>query len=245
MNIEEFMKEDTGEDVERSCELCSYFFQDTESYLGICFKKDDVFEPYLEDMFDGDLSKCHDLFVEKRYDGSNMICDDYEPSEIIDADEAEMYEQSEKMKKANADDLISLLYTDKYPLDTVLANVFHYVCLGNISSYKGLITYYKSLGPADNLEEVHRRVKIVEHLNHYDSPEENIYAYINELYRTPSNNTTRQLYTCILDCLRHYPVELVDKPLSKLLKEKKYGQKLTDKILDVIYREEYINPFIF
>lgn len=59
-----------------------------------------------------------------------------------------------------------------------------------------------SLGPAETLENVHLRIKMLGFIQYGKESEPKMAeAYVNELFRTPSNNVTRKLYSLILDRL--------------------------------------------
>lgn len=105
-----------------------------------------------------------------------------------------------------------------------------YACMENKGAYEGLLQYYESLGSAETLEDVHLRKRIVEVLGRFDSERRVIEAYVNELKRSPSNNTTNQLYQLILDRLNKADHEIVSELLWKLLEEKKYSTKMKNKI---------------
>jgi len=70
-------------------------------------------------------------------------------------------------------------------------------------------------------------------LSSKESEKNTIDAYVNELARTPSNNTTRQLYTEILKRLSRCPYEMVQEPLLELLGKRKYSYKIKNRIMDV------------
>ena len=68
----------------------------------------------------------------------------------------------------------------------------------------------------------------------YESDKRVIEAYVNELEKTPSNNTTRQLYTLLLERLYVCDNEIVFDLLFDLLNRKKYSQKIKKRIIEVM-----------
>lgn len=146
----------------------------------------------------------------------------------------------DKLKHQNVDEILQHLHS--YDNDIRMEAVRYislYIAHENESAYEGLINYYMALEPADNLEEVHLRKEIVEVLHTKISDKKTINAYVNELARTPSNNTTRQLYTKILEYLEKCPPELTMDPLLELLKKRKYSYKMKNRILDIINMKYY------
>jgi hypothetical protein len=111
--------------------------------------------------------------------------------------------------------------------------LYKHICFDNKSAYQGLLDFYNRLPGAEELEDVHTRVKIVEALGRVVSPE-TVGALVNELKRTPSNNVTRQLYTEILKKLRRFPAELITEPVEKLLAEKKYSYRIKKRIEELL-----------
>ena len=58
---------------------------------------------------------------------------------------------------------------------------------------------------------------------------------IEELERTPSNNTTRQWIQEILRFLDQCPLEIIKEPLERVLEQKQFSYKLRQRILAMIY----------
>ena len=227
-------------ELDRICQNCSGFVQDKddlETDLGVCVM-DEAFDPLLDEIMENaDFSKCYDLYLEKRFDGGREPCDQYEEPEYIEIPEGEdindfiAYFQ---MQHQNMDEVVKYLYdADPRIVDKAISRISFYVSIGNKSAYEGLIGYYMSLGPAESLEDVHRRIKIADMLSFKETKKAAIDAYINELDRTPSNNMTRQLYTKILRLLSRCPLEMVQEPLLELLRKKKYSYKIKNRIMEV------------
>ncbi|UNC91236.1 hypothetical protein [Candidatus Contubernalis alkaliaceticus] len=92
---------------------------------------------------------------------------------------------------------------------------------------------------AEELEDVHTRVKIVAALSHVHDAE-TVKALGYELKRSISNNVTRQLYTTILKELRSFPMELISEPVENLLAEKDFSYKIKKRIEELL-EPEYDN----
>ena len=85
-----------------------------------------------------------------------------------------------------------------------------------------------------SLEDVYIRMNIVDSLSTKESEQNTIEAYVNELARTPSNNTTRQLYSLILKRLGKCPEEMIRGPLLKLLEKRQYSYKIRKRIMEIV-----------
>jgi hypothetical protein len=234
-------------ELDKICQNCSSFFQDSNDYnigLGVCLNDpDDSFEPYIDEIIENaDFSNIYEIYLEKRFNGGREACEQFEEPEFIelqDGEDLNDYIYIENMKQQNVDEVIKYLYdNDNNMVNRALSTISPYVHIGNENAYKGLIEYYMGLGPADNLEDVYIRIKIVDLLSSKKSEKKTIDAYVNELARTPSNNTTRQLYTEILEHLRRCPWEMVMEPLLELLDKKKFSYKMKKKIMDIAIEEK-------
>jgi hypothetical protein len=223
------------------CQDCNYFFSDLkcpELGLGVCLR-DEAFDPFLDDiMVSSSFDCCYELYLEKRFNGEKAACLEYEEPEIIevfDEHDAYNYLLNETLKYQKVDDIIENLHSlDKLQIEEAIDSLSAYIGLGNNNAYEGLIDYYTGLPPADSLEDVHVRLKIVKALAYKELDKDIVNAFINELVRTPSNNTTRKLYTEIFKLLGDCPMELVNEPLVQLLNKRKYSYRLKKKIYEIM-----------
>ena len=225
-------------DLDRTCQNCSSFFQDSENMdMGVCLREE-VFEPFLEKIIENeDFSNCYELFIQKRYEGSKEGCEQYEELEFIEIPEGvdtNAYIQYELLKHQDVEEIVQCLYdSDLERVKRAISAISTYVYIGNQGAYEGLINYYHSLGPAENLDDVYVRMKIIDMFSRYESERRTIEAYVNELERTPSNNTTRQLYSLVLKRLKLCRGEIVQELLLDLLCKKQYSYKMRKKIIEV------------
>lgn len=223
---------------DRICQNCSSFFQDSEDMdLGVCLN-DEVFQPFLDEIINNeDFSSCYELYKQKRYDGRKKACEQYEEPEFMEIPEGEdisTYIHYEALKHQNVEEIVNYLYSSDMALvKNAISAISTYVYIGNRSAYEGLLNYYLGLGPAESLDDVHIRMKIIDMFSRYESERATIEAYVNELARTPSNNTTRQLYSLVLKRLNWCPHEIVHGLLLELLGKQKYSYKIRKRIMDV------------
>ncbi|WP_296970815.1 hypothetical protein [Tepidanaerobacter sp. EBM-38] len=200
---------------------------------------DEAFELFLDEIIgNDDFSKCHDMYRKKRFDGGKEACSQYEEPEIIeipDDEDVNTYILFEKMKHQNVDEIIKYLYNSNNEIvNKAISSISTYVRIGNKDAYEGLINYYMSLDSAVSLEDVYIRMNIVDSLSTKESEQNTIEAYVNELVRTPSNNTTRQLYSLILKRLGKCPEEMIREPLLQLLEKRQYSYKMKKRIMEIV-----------
>ncbi len=75
-----------NDSIERICMNCNNFLPDTfkeASEHGICLD-DEVFEPYLDELFEGNHDVCRDLIEEKKLLAERECCDRYEEAEFVE-----------------------------------------------------------------------------------------------------------------------------------------------------------------
>jgi len=239
---------------------CSNLTDDLKNGFGVCLRNDD-FNSYIEEneeiVENSDFSCCIELYQEKRFDGNREACPYFEPFEIVDIEDAdnEDYETvqldtaqlnrmlEEYLQSKDYEKLLEMLYSsDEEKKANALALLFQCTNIGGKEAYSCLLKYYKTLPPVISISDVHFRMKILELLigrqhSHEEYRNDLIDMLINELYKTPSNNTTRQLYTQILRFLDRCPEDIVADKLLQLLEKKKYSNRMKNNILSVIYKE--------
>lgn len=231
--------EDDGIEFDRTCQNCSFFYQDGEDLdYGICMNND-IYEPYIDGIIESDnFSCCHELYIQNRVEGVRNACEQFEEIECMEIPECEDiidYFRHENIKSQNVDEVVEYLYnTDINIVKRAINAISTYVYVGNQGAFEILLKYYLSLGPAESLEDVYLRNDIIDMLSQYESDRRVIEAYVNELERTPSNNTTRQLYTLLLERLYRCDNDIVFDLLFDLLNRKKYSQKIKKRIVEVM-----------
>lgn len=221
----------------RICQNCSSFFQNSTDYhndMGVCVS-DPAFEPFWDAILEaGDFSSCRELYEARRYDGSRAACSKYEEIEILFDDEEEPMNLGDQIQNGPIDHLkAQLLAPSETAAHEAAEQLVFRATFGNPEAMAALVEYYIGLGPAESLPEVHRRVRIIKELCRHDTLEM-IPALMMELFRTESNNMTRQLYTVIIDKLSRFPQEIIEEPVLALLSAKKFSPKIKKRILDII-----------
>ena len=228
---------------EKTCFHCNSFFPEEGSDYGACLEEEE-FEPFIEEILENaGFECCWELYLEKRMPLSHPICSEFSPArfyELEDLDESIAEALWDSIQGASMEGVVKELHSsDREKAEKALITLINYARGQNDEAFCALRDYYRDLSEAKSLEQVHTRVKIVEVLKQR-MDEETVQALIAELKRTPSNNTSRQLYTLILEELERAPLELIYEPLTRLLEERKYSYRMKKKIERILEGpEEY------
>jgi len=252
-----------NEKLERICFNCSSFFTDVndlDSNLGVCIN-DEAFEEYLDEIFENsDFSLCMDLYKEKRFDGERDVCADYDEVEIIEDEELENGSQmteeeldrrADALRTQDISDIAKFLYGEDIEKNKAISALLYLMNFRNQNAFECMLNYYKNLPPVECIDDVHFRLKILDRFYYFNINEncsnELIEMLVDELYKMQSNNTTRQLFSSILEFLSGSRCEydiVIDK-LSSLLNNKKFSPKMEQNILSVIRKHENKEPYWF
>lgn len=252
------------EELERICCNCSNFFTDVNDFdgnFGVCIK-DEAFEEYLDEIFENaDFSVCIDLYKEKRFDGERDVCSDYDEVEIIEDEESEngsqMTEEEldrryEIYRTQDVDDIAKYLSSEEEKLKSKAISALLYLMnFKNQNAFYSMLNFYKNLPTVESIDDVHSRLKILDRFYYFNINQncsnDLIEMLVGELYKMPSNNTTRQLFSSILKYLSspRCEFEIVIDKLSWLLDNRKFSPKMERNILSVIHKYENKSPYWF
>lgn len=252
------------EELERICCNCSNFFTDVndlDGNFGVCIK-DEAFEEYLDEIFENaDFSVCIDLYKEKRFDGERDVCADYDEVEIIEDEESEngsqMTEEEldrryEIYRTQDVDDIVKYLSSEEEKLKSKAISALLYLMnFKNQNAFYSMLNYYKNLPTVESIDDVHSRLKILDRFYYFNINQncsnDLIEMLVGELYKMPSNNTTRQLFSSILEFLSSpgCEFEIVIDKLSWLLDNRKFSPKMERNINSVIHKHENKSPYWF
>ncbi len=255
------------EKLERICFNCNQFFLINYSKLtefGICIS-DQVFEPFIDELLeDPDSASCQDLIRLKKFTGEKEACDEFEELEEVEIDDnsplglklSRLSETGnldiESYKEAVLDEKIRNIDWKTVPVEkyvtqlknsdpgeqkAAISSLCGLISLGNNKAFKELFIYFKQLLPPETIEEVHFRKELLRHFGLAKNRDLLIPQLIDELYRIPSNNTTRQWISDIFQFLGDSPPEKIQKPLEKMLKDKKFSHRLKKYIKNIINLE--------
>lgn len=108
------------------------------------------------------------------------------------------------------------------------------ISLGNQEAFKLLFGYFKRLPPPKTIQEVHFKKDVLRQLEREDTREKIAPCLIDELYKTPSNNTTRQWLTDIFRFLEYCPIGMIREPLEKMVKDKRFSYRFKKKMRGIL-----------
>lgn len=252
--------------LERVCFNCNYFFPDCDDFTeyGICLD-DEAFEPFIDELFEMNYSSCRELVEAKKFPGGRDACEKYDEIEMEEIDEnSSLRELLEKYNETGEIDQELLRYAvieeqlnnvdyktlpvtpylddlhsgDQMRQKRALNRLETLILQENREAFEVLLDLLKNLPLPQKIEEVHQKIRILECLEHGEGDQRSklIPLLIDELYRIPSNNTTRQWITKILKVLARSPEGEVRQPLETLLQKRKFSIRLRSRIEEVLYR---------
>lgn len=241
------------------CLNCNHFISDPKDYesgFGICFNNCDDFDDHIDEIMEnGEFSCCMDLYDKKRFDGYNHQCEGFEMVEIFELD---IYKDKEReLDNQNRPELnesaVRILLEESFREQISHKDFFNVFKTGNDKEVSNalsvltfllavnddlakekLISYFKKTGPADNLKDVRRRVLVIEALAYIRDEGILTSLFIDELYKTPSNNTTRQIYNAIFRYFQDCELENIAKPLLKYIKTSGCSYRIKKRILGLL-----------
>ena len=245
--------------MEKTCFDCSYFFPATlegPSEFGIC-ANDEVFDPVIDDLIEYPSSaSCRALVEEKKFSGDALACPDFEQSEIIEIDddsplgrELRRLAENDQLSPEALENLILLEELDRIdwktvPVDdlvkqlesirpedrhTAIGSLGSFIALGNQAAFEALVRFMGGLPPVRKIDEVHLKIRILRLLAPWRDRTAIVPHLVEELYRTPSNNTTRQWISAIFRFLAHCPLEAIQQPLEEIASDKRFSHRLRKK----------------
>ncbi len=252
------------EEREKICFNCNSYFPDTldePTEYGICVNEE-VFEPFLDELFENRKSAaCRKLVEKRKFTGEKKACDNFAETEQYEIDDdsilgvalsrciesskldTESIEQEIAIEKFNRIDWKSepvdqfveqLRSSDPDERDSGISSLAGYISMGNREAFNELFRYFRELSPPATIDEVHFKLEMLRKFNYPEFRTELIPELINELYRTESNNTTRQWISEIFNFLKLCPVEEVEEPLKNMLKDKRFSYRLKKKMKRIL-----------
>ncbi|MCF6153113.1 MAG: hypothetical protein E3K38_12655 [Candidatus Kuenenia stuttgartiensis] len=257
------------EALERICFNCNHFFpasMDGETEYGICLNDKD-FEPFIEELLENlDYSSCQNLVDTKKFSGECEGCEHYEEVELIEIDDtSELSDElkclsetgelnPESFKETMLFEQVKNINWETMPVDRYvrqlqsplekdreagISSLGGLISLGNEEAFRELLKYFSELPPPKTVEEVHLKKEVLRHLEREDTRSQILPYIINELYNTPSNNTTRQWITALFKFLDHSPKDEIREPLEKMLTDKRFSHRLKKKMKDILYGDSW------
>ncbi len=210
---------------------------------------------------------CQSLVDEKKFTGDREACSDFSQIEIVDSIEIDENSafgkelissiRSGNLNEKILEDLIvkeqlrnidlknlpvdqyykKLKSPDPEERTTAISGLHGLIAFGNKEAFQKLFEYLKQLPPPETIEEVHIKIDMLRRLEYSDNRSLLIPVLIDELYDTPSNNTTRQWISAIFRFLEHSPYNEIHDSLIKMINDKRFSYRLKKKMKNIIYRQ--------
>jgi len=256
-------------EVEAICFNCNQFFpasMDEPSEFGICLD-DEEFEPFLDELLvHSDYSPCQDLVDRKQFSGEQEACADFEEIEFIEIDDSSSFGRElmrlretgqldpESFENAMLEEKLRNIDWSTMPVDQYISKLKHsdpekqreaisslsaMSSLGNSEAFKVLFQFFKKLPSPETIEEVHFKRDLLRSMERSETKSILMPCLIDELYRTPSNNTTRQWISDIFRFLEYVPLSEVRGPLEKMLRHRRFSYRLKQKMKKILAQRDY------
>ncbi len=234
--------------------------------FGICLNDKEFEPFIDELLDNSNYACCQELIDRKKFTGESEACPDFSEAEIeesIEIDENTEFGRalissiksgefdSEKLEELLIEEQIrnidfKTLPVDQYSKqlkspkqeeqDAAMSTLGALIAQGNKAAFKELFKFLQQLPLPKTIEEVHLKKDILRNLE-YSEPRTSLTRFLlDELYNTPSNNTTRQWISAILRFLEHFSGEEIHEPLKKMLKDKRFSYRLKQKIKNILYQ---------
>ncbi len=243
---------------ERTCLDCTWYQPasvDEATEFGICLN-DEAFDPVADDLLEGRMDEaCRELVEQKRFIGERPACEAFERAEMweIDDDSPLGREITRLAEKGELDPekLAQLIVAESFDAidwttvpveqhearlesgspeerESALLSLDALASMGNRGARDALVRFLKALPPPATLAEVHFKVKVLERMDREKTQDALVPHLVEELYRTPSNNTTRQWISAVFRFLERAPLE-------RMLRDKRFSHRLKKKVKQILY----------
>lgn len=235
-------------------------------YHGICLA-DGAFEPYLDEILeDFNYSNCEDLVNDKQIPDDREACDKFEIVEEVGIDENSEIGKSlavlrrggrkldaEKVRQAVLINAFEDVDWANAPVDehvknlssscsedrkTAISTLGFLIGRQNKNAFQALLEYLKKTPPPRVIEDIHFRIDLFENLLRGENRNKLIQVAVDELYKAPSNQTTRQWITFLFEFLKKSDINQTREPLEKMLKSDHFSYKLKKKIDNILSVED-------
>lgn len=247
-----------AEKIEKICFNCGAFFPasfEMPDEYGVCLN-DPEFDPFVDGILEQqDYASCQGLVDRKKFNGERAACSEFDPVDNLEIEDDTPLGRdlkrlmdagklnTETFKQAMFEDQIRNIDWAAMPVDRqmaelkspktqarAIASLGGMIALGNLEAFKVLSEFLKGLRPPTTIQRVHFRRDILRHLRLSREKETLLPFLVDELYRIPSNNTTRQWISDILEFMGYLTFEQVSVPLERMIEDKRFSYKLKQKM---------------
>lgn len=233
--------------------------------FGVCLSDEEFEPYIDELLENCNYACCKELVERKKFDGNREACADFSESETGENFEIPHNSELEsailsaiKNGQFNADTFEQLILEEQVrnvdfatlPIDrysqqlkssepeqqrAAISSLGALAGQGNKAAFDELFRFLQELGPPKTIEDVHFRVRMLERLEVSQFMSALPQYLVEQLHKTPSNNTTRQWIWAVLRVLARCREEEVREPLTKMLRDKRFSYKLKRRIRETLY----------
>jgi hypothetical protein len=254
---------------DKVCGDCNEFFPASADWTewGICLK-DPEFEPFFEELLgNGNYDACRDLIAKKQFTSDKPACPDFEQMEpgIEIPDDSELGREIRRLAdsgKLNKDTFMEAISRDELnrtdwtsvPVDKTVAKLkssdrtevmaavrslggLH--AMGNDAAFRALLAFFREMPAPATSEDGRFKMEILHELQHRRGQKELTQAVVDELWRTPSNRTTRQWITELLTFLSSQSYADIAEPLEAMLESQQFTPRMKEKIQAVLHESRW------
>ena len=110
----------------------------------------------------------------------------------------------------------------------------------NRAAFDALSGYLKDLPPPTTVEQTHFRIAILREIKHAREFEPDLaQLLVEDLFRTPSNNTTRSWYTAVFRFFERSSLDIAQKALLPMLDSPQFSYRIKKRVKGILSRLEY------
>ena len=114
------------------------------------------------------------------------------------------------------------------------------ISLNNKAAFHALYAYLKDLPPPTTVEQTHLRIEILRHLAYTRSSEKKLARLlVKDLFRTPSNGTTRGWYTAVFRFFESSFFDIAEKALAPMLDSKEFSYRVKKRVKTILDQLKY------
>ncbi len=231
---------------------------------GICLK-DKEFEPFIDELLGKEnYACCLELIKRKKFDGNRDACPAFEQAETesIEIDESTPFGRDlvaavesgefdkEKLQQLIFEEQIRRIDFKTLPVERYLedlrspvikkrngaiASLGALAIQGNEAAFRELLVFLEDLPQIETIDDVHLRLMILRHLERQEFRPLMTSYLLDQLEHVPSNNTTRQWISRILDFFKFVPLEYIQEPLEDMMRKGRFSYRLKQRVKELLY----------
>jgi hypothetical protein len=111
--------------------------------------------------------------------------------------------------------------------------------MGNDAAFRALLAFFREMPVPATSEDGRFKMEILHELQHRRGQKELTQAVVDELWRTPSNRTTRQWITELLTFLSSQSYADIAEPLEAMLESQQFTPRMKEKIQAVLHESRW------